>query len=138
MGRPVQEDWHTHEGDEHAKSAWSVRSRRRLGAAVAAVGLMAFVAQGWVPRVAESVPANSECWPHRARPKRSRPGAPGDAGGIEAERAGIDVNGVVDTVRHHVRPIDGRPGALEARDDAYRAFDGAGFAVDGLGVNCKG
>ena len=54
----------------------------------------------------------------------------------EAERAGIDVDDVVDVVAHRVTPVPGKAGVLESVDDRYRAvFDGSGFALDDFRVS---
>ena len=59
-----------------------------------------------------------------------------DAVGAQAESAGIDLDGVVDTVTHRVTPVPGEAGVLESVDDRYRAtFDGEGFALDDFGVS---
>jgi hypothetical protein len=59
-----------------------------------------------------------------------------DAARAQAERAGIDLNGVVDVVAHRVTPVPGRAGVLESVDDRYRAvFDASGFSLDDFGVS---
>ena len=63
------------------------------------------------------------------------PGA-ADAARAEAERAGIDLDDVVDVVAHRVTPVPGEAGVLESVDDRYRAvFDGSGFALDDFKVS---
>lgn len=48
----------------------------------------------------------------------------------QAERAGIDLGRVIETVRHRVAPAQGRSGPLVADDRLYRAeFDSSGFAL---------
>ena len=57
----------------------------------------------------------------------------------EAERAGIDIDQVVDAVAHRVTPVPGQAGVLESVDDHYRAvFDGSGFALDDFKVSLSG
>ncbi len=58
--------------------------------------------------------------------------------GVRAEEAGIDVDRVVDRLRHRITPLEGEPGTLHAVDDAYRArFDDAGFSVGDLGIDVE-
>ena len=50
--------------------------------------------------------------------------------------SGIDTSAVVAAVTHQVTAMPGRPGALSAEDDRYRAvFDSSGFSVDDLRVS---
>ena len=87
---------------------------RRVGVIAAVIAMFAFVVHGGG-------------FLEPAAPKaRSRPAVPDVR--ARAERAGIDVDGVIDKVRHRVTPAaDGSP-VLEAQDPDYRArFDAAGF-----------
>ena len=107
-----------------------------VGAALSTVALLSFVLGGsavWrVPHGGRHAPLR-----RRASAAVARAGRVGtDAGRERAERAGIDVDGVVERVRHHVTPDPAHPESLLATDPAYRArFDASGFAVDGVGIS---
>jgi hypothetical protein len=59
----------------------------------------------------------------------------GDDAARLAEADGIDVQQVIENIRHHVVPDATRPGTLTVQDDVYRAtFDGRGFQVGGPGA----
>jgi hypothetical protein len=95
------------------------RALRPLALIATAVVLVAFALGGWVP-VARTI--------ERARPfaTPTAPKTATDPGRAQAEKAGIDVDAVVDEVRHRVTPAD--DGALVAHDEHYRArFDAQGF-----------
>jgi hypothetical protein len=60
----------------------------------------------------------------------SRAQLKGLAASEQSTQTGIDVGAVIETVRHRVAPVGGRPGILRAEDRVYRAdFDESGVAV---------
>jgi hypothetical protein len=114
---------------EVARSFQEDRSpRRRVGSALAATAaamvLVAYLVGGGALRFDWLAPLKPA-----ARGEAATPVQGADAV-VDAERAGIDMDHVIDSVRHRVSPVAGRPGELTATDDAYRArFDAAGFQL---------
>jgi hypothetical protein len=95
------------------------RTSRPLVHIVTAVVLVAFVLRGLVP-VGRAT--------NQTRPLAADPRPATDPGRAEAEKAGVDIDAVVDNVRHRVTPAEDGSGALAAHDDRYRArFDASGF-----------
>src|SRR2546421_3787507 len=90
-----------------------------LAGAFACAGLLALPGVGHL--TALEFPAQTGAFP---APQPST-----DASALkQASGAGIDVGAVVDTVRHHVAPVPGRPGTLRAEDARYRVdFAASGF-----------
>ena len=107
--------------EEFSSRGWA---GRRLAAVACLAALVVFLLGGGALRWDWSVPGEPAVRGDVSAGARSADGR-GDA-----ERAGIDVDQVVDSVRHRVVPVTGRPGVLAASDDAYRArFDASGFEL---------
>lgn len=104
----------------------------RLVAAAAAVALVAYLL------AATGIRLDGSASPEATR-RDQVAGSAGSADGVaRARRAGIDVDGVVNSVRHQVTAVPGRPGELVATDSAYRArFDAAGFALSPTGTHAS-
>jgi hypothetical protein len=97
----------------------AARASRPLALVTAVVVLVAFARGGWVP-----VGRTTD----QTRPVAADPRPATDPGRAHAQKAGVDIDAVVDKVRHRVTPTEDGAGALTAHDDRYRArFNAGGF-----------
>jgi hypothetical protein len=103
--------------------------RRRLGAVAALAALAAYLLGGGALGFPWSMPGRSAASGNGLASARSVAADP--------ERAGIDTDKIVDSVRHRVAP-DGHPGELAATGAAYRvSFDAAGVELRPTGAEAS-
>ena len=96
-----------------------MRASRPLALISTAAVLVAFALGGRVP-VGRTT--------NQTRPPAADPRPATDPGRAQAEKAGVDIDAVVDKVRHRVTPAEDGSGVLRADDEQYRArFDADGF-----------